>query len=131
MNLQARVTEVRLFPAGRTASYGATWTAARDSKLALVPIGYADGYPRALSAGGEVLLRGRRCTVAGRVTMDQILVDVTELSPNVQTGEIVTVWGRDETGVLLSIEEVAAKAGTISYELLCGVAARVPRTYVN
>jgi alanine racemase len=131
MSFKSRVTETRDIQKGRTLSYGATWTASRDSKIALIPLGYADGYPRALSNIGEVLLRGKRCRVVGRVTMDQILVDVTELSPNVQTGEIVTVWGRDETGVLLSIEEVAAKAGTISYELLCGVAARVPRTYLN
>lgn len=131
MSLRARVTEVREIQKGRTISYGATWTAQRDSKIALIPLGYADGYSRRLSNCGEVLIRGKRCRVVGRVTMDQIFVDATELSPNLQVGEIVTAWGADEGGVLLPIEEVAAKAGTISYELLCGVAPRIPRIYTN
>ena len=131
MSLKARVTEIREISAGRTVSYGATWTAKRDSKIALVPLGYADGYSRHLSNCGEVLLRGKRCPVVGRVTMDQIFVDTTELAPNIQVGEIVTAWGRDEAGVLLPIEEVAAKVETISYELLCGVAARIPRVYID
>jgi alanine racemase len=129
MNLRARVTETRKIRRGQSVSYGATWTAERDSVLALVPIGYADGYLRALSNKGEVLVRGRRCQVAGRVTMDQILVDVTDVAPRVQVGEIVTAWGEDETGERLRIEEVAAKAGTIAYEVLCRVASRVPRIY--
>ena len=131
MSLKARVTEIREISAGRTVSYGATWTAKRDSKLALVPLGYADGYSRQLSNCGEVLLRGKRCPVVGRVTMDQIFVDVTEISPNIQTGEVVTAWGRDEAGVLLPVEQVAAWAETISYELLCGVAPRIPRIYID
>jgi len=131
MSLKARITEIREIKKGRTLSYGATWTAERDSKIALIPLGYADGYPRILSNIGEVLIRGKRCRVVGRVTMDQILVDVTELSPNVQAGEIVTAWGKDETGTILPVEEVATQAGTISYELLCGVAVRVPRTTIN
>jgi alanine racemase len=129
MSLRARVTEVRRIKKGRSVSYGATWNAPRDSVLALVPIGYADGYRRCLSNRGEVLLRGKRCPIVGRVTMDQILVDVTENSPNVAVGEIVTAWGEDENGVLLPVEEVAAKAETIAYEILCGVSARVPRVY--
>jgi alanine racemase len=129
MSFQARVTEVRHIGKGRTVSYGATWSAPRDSRLALVPIGYADGYPRCLSNRGEMLLRGKRCPIAGRVTMDQILLDVTEISPNVAIGEIVTAWGEDENGVILPVEEVADKAQTIAYEILCGVGARVPRVY--
>lgn len=129
MSLQARVTEVRRIARGRTVSYGRTWTAERDSVLALVPLGYADGYPRILSNRGEVLIRGTRCPIAGRVTMDQILVDVTQLSPNIAPGEIVTAWGLDEAGNHLPVEEVADRADTIAYELLTGVAARVPRVY--
>jgi alanine racemase len=129
MSLRSRVTEVRRISKGRSVSYGATWTAPRDSLLALVPIGYADGYPRCLSNRGEVLLREKRCPVVGRVTMDQILVDVTEISPNVAVGEIVTAWGEDENGAILPVEEVADKAETIAYEILCGVSARVPRVY--
>jgi alanine racemase len=131
MSLRARITEIRKVKKGHSVSYGATWTAPRDSQLALVPLGYADGYSRALSNCGEVLLCGRKCAVVGRVTMDQILIDVTEFSSNVQTGEIVTAWGIDENGAVLRVETVAEKAGTISYELLCGVASRVPRVYLN
>lgn len=129
MSLRSRVTDVRAIAKGRSVSYGATWTAPRDSILALIPIGYADGFPRCLSNRGEILLRGKRCRIAGRVTMDQILVDITEISPNVSVGEIVTAWGEDENGVCLPVEEVADKAGTIAYEILCGVSARVPRVY--
>jgi alanine racemase len=129
MSLQARIVDVRRIAKGRTVSYGGTWKAERDSILALVPLGYADGYPRSLSNRGEVLIKGKRCRVAGRVTMDQILVDVTEISANIQPGEIVTAWGLDENGVYLPVEEVAAKANTIAYEMLTGITARVPRVY--
>lgn len=129
MSLRARITDVRRIAKGRTVSYGATWTAERDSVLALVPLGYADGYPRILSNRGEVLVRGVRCPIAGRVTMDQILVDVTKFSANIQLGEVVTAWGLDEDGIHLPVEEVAVKAETIAYELLTGVAVRVPRVY--
>lgn len=131
MSLKARITDVRRVAVGRAVSYGATWVARRDSVLALVPLGYADGYPRCLSNSGEVLVRGRRCRVAGRVTMDQLLVDVTEVAPNAQAGEIVTAWGVDESGVLLPVEEVAEKANTIAYEMLTGVAGRVPRLHIR
>ena len=125
MTLRSRVTSVQTVPRGRTVSYGATWKAEQDSRVAVVPVGYADGYSRHLSNCGQVLVRGVRCPVAGRVTMDQILVDCTHLTPNVEIGENVTVFGRD-----LPVEDVAAKAGTIPYEILCGVAPRVPRVYV-
>jgi alanine racemase len=131
MSLKARVTEIRNIQRGQSVSYGATWRAARDSQIALVPIGYADGYPRNLSNTGEVLVQGQRCKVAGRVTMDQILVDVTDVAPRVKMGDVVTAWGLDESGGVLRVEEVAERAGTISYELLCRVASRVPRVYLN
>jgi alanine racemase len=129
MSLHARVTELRQVACGQSVSYGATWMAPRDSTLALVPIGYADGLPRALSNRGEVLLRGERCPIVGRVTMDQILVDVTQIASRVEVGEIATAWGIDENGVALRVEEVAEKADTIAYEVLCRVAPRVPRIY--
>lgn len=131
MSLRARVTEVRKLRRGDSVSYGATWRAGRDSALAVVPLGYADGYLRGLSNKGEVLVRGRRARVAGRVTMDQILIDVTEYSPRVQVGEMVTAWGRDENNNELRVEEVADLAETIPYELMCRVAPRVPRLYLN
>jgi len=124
MTLRSRITNVRDIAAGTSVSYGATWRASQPSCIATVPIGYADGYSRRLSNRGEVLLRGQRCPVVGRVTMDQILVDCSRLKPKVQIGETVTLWGEN-----LPIEEVARCAETIPYELMCAVSRRVPRVY--
>ncbi len=124
MTRLSRVTAIHEVNAGATVSYGATWRAARDSQIAVVACGYADGYLRALSNRGEVLIGGARCPVVGRVTMDQILVDVTDAPKNVDIGAQVTLWGEG-----LPVEEVATRADTISYELLCAVSARVPRVY--
>jgi alanine racemase len=124
MTWRARISALKSIAQGQSVSYGATWTAPRASRIAVVPAGYADGYSRALSNRGEVLIHGEKCSVVGRVTMDQILVDVTAI--NAQIGDEVTLWGQG-----LPVEEVAERAGTISYELLCGVSARVPRVYLN
>jgi alanine racemase len=125
MTLRSRVTHLKTVPAGTTISYGAMWRATVASRIATVPIGYADGYVRCLSGRAEVLMGGVRCAVVGRVTMDQILVDCTRL-PNIEVGEAVTLFGPG-----LPVEEVAVWAGTIPYEILCGIAHRVPRVYVN
>lgn len=124
MTRLSRVTALREVKAGATVSYGATWRAPRDSELAVVACGYADGYLRALSNRGEVTIGGARFPVVGRVTMDQILVDVTAATSPVSIGDQVILWGAG-----LPVEEVAARADTISYELLCAVSARVPRVY--
>ena len=120
----SRVTALREVAAGQSVSYGATWRAPRDSRVAVVACGYADGYLRALSNCGEVTIQGARFPVVGRVTMDQILVDVTAASSDIGIGDEVILWGAG-----LPVEEVAMRAGTISYELLCAVSARVPRVY--
>ncbi len=125
MNLRARVTHLATVARGEGVSYGATWCATRTSKIAIVPAGYADGYPRRASGSAQVLIGGQRCNVVGRVTMDQILVDVTDLK-NIQLGDIVTLWGRDGDSEL-SADEVANWAQTIGYEIVCGVAPRVQR----
>ena len=122
MTRLSRVTALNPVKAGATVSYGATWRAPRDSRIAVVACGYADGYFRSLSNCGEVLIGGAKFPVVGRVTMDQIMVDVT--GTNVRIGDEVTLWGAG-----LPVEEVATRAGTISYELLCAVSARVPRIY--
>ncbi len=124
MTRLARVTALREVKAGATVSYGATWRAPRDAVIAVVACGYADGYLRALSNRGEVLMGQTRFPVVGRVTMDQILVDVTDAPHDVCIGAQVTLWGAG-----LPVEEVAMRADTISYELLCAVSARVPRVY--
>ncbi len=122
MTWRARVTALKNVATGQSVSYGATWTAPRASQIAVLPAGYADGYLRALSNRGEVLVNGKRAPVVGRVTMDQIMVDVTEIPSRI--GDEVTLFGEN-----LPVEEVAARAGTISYELMCALSSRVPRVF--
>ncbi len=124
MRLVTRIIALRTISAGTSVGYGATWVAARASRLATLPIGYADGYPRALSNVGQVVIRGSRAPIAGRVCMDHLMVDVTE-TPNVTLGDEVELWGP-----ALPVEEVAALAETISYELVTRVGPRVPRRWI-
>ncbi len=125
MTLKTRVAAVRELPAGTCVSYGCTHTLTRPSRLAVLPIGYADGLERLLSNRGEMLVRGRRVPIVGRVCMDLCMVDVTDL-PAVRAGDEATVFGPE-----LPLEEKADTVGTIQYELLCGVAPRVPRVYLG
>lgn len=125
MTLKTRIVAVRELPAGTSVSYGCTHTLTRDSRLAVLPIGYADGLERLLSNRGEVLVNDRRAPILGRVCMDLCMVDVTDL-PDVHVGDEVTMFGPE-----LPLEEKADTVGTIQYELLCGVAPRVPRVYID
>lgn len=125
MTLKTRIVAVRELPAGTCISYGCTHTLARDSRLAVLPVGYADGLERLLSNRTQMLVHGQRVPILGRVCMDMCMVDVTDL-PAVQTGDVATVFGPE-----LPLEEKADMAGTIQYELLCGVAPRVPRVYLE
>lgn len=120
MTLESTVIAVREVPAGETVGYGAAWRAARDSRIAILAGGYGDGLLRSLPGGAPVLVEGRRAPLAGRVSMDMIAVDVTDLPP-VAVGDRAELWGPG-----LPVEEVAAAAGTVPYELLCGVSQRVP-----
>jgi alanine racemase len=124
-SLKARVVQVREVPAGRSVSYGGTWTAPRPSRLALAPVGYADGVPWALSNRGEALVRGRRVPIRGRVCMDQLVLDVTDLPP-VEAGEIAVFIGRQGEEEI-TVQEIADLAGTITYEVLTGLSVRLPR----
>ncbi|ACX52847.1 alanine racemase [Ammonifex degensii KC4] len=128
MTLKARVVQVKRVGAGFPVSYGWTYRTSRPSLLATVAAGYGDGYSRLLSNKGEVLLRGRRVPVVGRVCMDQLIVDATELG-EVEPGEEVVLFGR-QGEVSLPVEELAEKIGTINYEVVCAVSARVPRVYL-
>jgi len=123
VHLRARVIDIRDVAAGETVSYGATWTAARPSRIATLSAGYADGYRRQLSNRGEVLIGGVRCPVAGRVTMDMIMVDVTDVPCAV--GDVATLIGTDGAATV-STEQVAEMADLSPYELLVGLALRVP-----
>ena len=127
MTLRSRVAAVTHHKKGDAISYGGTWVAERDCTLAVLPIGYADGLHRCLSGKLEVLLHGQRVRQVGRICMDVCMLDVTDLE-NVQVGDVATVFGSDGENVL-PIEEVAEKAGTISYEICCAVSPRVPRVY--
>jgi alanine racemase len=121
MTFETRVIAVRTVKSGETVGYGGTWRAARESRVAVIAAGYGDGYPRSARAGTPVLVGGRRAPIAGRVSMDMLTVDVTDL-PAVSIGDPVELWGRG-----LAVEEVARLADTIPYQLTCGVSSRVQR----
>jgi alanine racemase len=127
-HLRARVIDLRTVNDGDSVSYGATWRARGRRRIATLGIGYADGYRRALSNRGSVLLNGRRVPVAGIVTMDMTMLDVTDVSCEI--GDVATLIGRDGDAVL-TVDEVAATAEVLSYELLVGLKLRVPRFYVD
>jgi len=121
MTLQSALISTHNVSAGDTVGYGCTWTAPRDSRIGVVAIGYGDGYPRHAPTGTPVNVAGKRCELVGRVSMDMITVDITEV-PEATIGSSVELWGE-----LVDIDEVARLAGTISYELYCRLTARVPR----
>lgn len=125
MTLESEVIALRDLEVGESVGYGASWVAARPTRLAVVAAGYADGVPRSCPSGTPVLVAGQRTPLVGRVSMDMITVDVTDV-PNVAIGDRVVLWGLG-----LSVDEIAKHAGTIGYELLCRVTARVPRVYVD
>jgi alanine racemase len=120
MTLESTVIAVRNVAVGERVGYGGVWQAPRASRVAIVAAGYGDGLPRGIPSGAPVLIGAHRAPVAGRVSMDMIAADVTDLPP-VNVGERVELWG-----ARLAVEELAAAAGTIPYELLCGVSQRVP-----
>ena len=129
MSLKSRVCAVTHHKKGDTISYGRTWTAPRDVTLAVLPVGYADGLQRCLSGKLQVSFGGRRAPQVGRICMDMCMVDITDL-PDVKPGDVATVFGSGENGGP-TVTELAALAGTIPYELLCGISLRVPRIYLE
>jgi alanine racemase len=129
MSVRSRVTLIKRVHAGETLGYGCTFEAAREMTVATVPLGYADGYVRALSNRGRVIVAGKLAPVVGRVSMDLTLVDVTDIE-GVEVGERVTVFGAD-AGLTIPAEDLAQTAGTLSYEITCGISARVPRRLVQ
>ena len=129
MSLRSHVSLVKTVPAGTAVSYGCTYVTEKETVLATVMAGYADGVPRLLSGCGEVIIRGCRAPIVGRVCMDQLMVDVTHI-PDVEAGDVVTIFGTDGEEEITA-DEVAEKARTIGYELVCGIAPRVPRVYLK
>ncbi|MBE9527711.1 MAG: alanine racemase [Proteobacteria bacterium] len=138
LELTTRILQLKRVPAGTPISYGRTFVTTRESKIATLPIGYADGLPRALSStyqlphslshGGDVLVRGARAPIAGTICMDLTMCDVTDI-PDVEVGDEVVIIGTRGTESI-SAEEIAAKTGTISYEVFCSISKRVPRVYI-
>ncbi|RJQ28947.1 MAG: alanine racemase [Peptococcaceae bacterium] len=129
MSLKTRVAYVKSVPAGFKVSYGCTFISGRPTTIATLPLGYADGYSRLLSAKGEVLVHGRRAPVAGRVCMDYLMVDAGHI-PGVAIGDEAVLFGRqgDEE---IAVDEVAGWLGTINYEVVCMVSHRVPRIFLK
>jgi alanine racemase len=127
MTFKTRLMQLKHVPAGRGVSYGHTFVTARASTIGVLPVGYADGYRRGLQMGGEVLIRGRRAPVVGAVCMDLTMVDLTEV-PGARIGDEVILWG-GAGEAMISVNDVARLAQTISYEMLSTVGRRVPRIY--
>jgi len=124
MRLETKISLLKTVPSGTPISYGGTYVTDRETTVATLPVGYGDGYSRLLAGRGEVLIKGRRAPLIGRVCMDMCMIDVSQI-PNVKPGDDVILFGGD-----LSVDEIAATIRTINYEVLCAVAKRVPRIYV-
>jgi alanine racemase len=128
MTLQAPIVSIRQVTIGESVGYNLTWKAVRESKIATVALGYGDGYPAQLKPNTPVLINGNRAVIVGRVSMDLITVDCTELH-NAKTGDIVTFWGEDSAGNKLPVEEISRQANTIPYDLVTKVSGRVKYSY--
>lgn len=132
MSVKARIVRIHTAEPGMGVSYGCTWRAERPSIIATLPLGYADGMPRLLSNKGHVLIGGKRAPIAGRVCMDQFMVDITDIVKDTEVNlydEAVIMGVQGEE--CISADEVAAQAGTINYEILCHFGRRLPRKYIN
>jgi alanine racemase len=128
LRLVSHVAQLRAVPAGAPVGYGGLWRAPAPSRIAVLPIGYADGFPRRLTGRAEALVRGQRCPVVGAISMDITLVDVTALGPQAAVGDEVVLLGA-QGGERVTAAELAARAGITEYEVTCGVSKRVPRVH--
>ena len=129
MEVKAVISQVKTVKKGACISYGRTFTTDREMRIATVTVGYADGYSRLLSGRGEILVHGKRCKIVGRVCMDQLMIDVSEV-PEAESGDIVVLIGRDGDDIITA-DELASVYGTIGYEVVCGISKRVPRIYID
>lgn len=124
---ESRITHLKTLEPGREIGYGGTFTTTRDTRVATIPVGYADGYRRNLSGRFHVLIRGKKAPILGRICMDQMMVDVTDI-PDVQPDDAVVLVGRDGDEKI-TVEEIAARGDSFNYEFVCGISRRVPRVY--
>ncbi len=127
LSWHSRVTHVKALPPGRPISYGGTFVTQRETLVATIPVGYADGYRRSLSGKFHVLIRGQKAPILGRICMDQLMVDVTDI-PDTVPGDKVVLIG-SQGGETITMEEIADAAGSFNYEFVCGISRRVPRLY--
>ena len=127
MTLKSQVCQVKTIPAGRSVGYGRTYVTDKETEIAVIPVGYADGYSRRLSGTGAVYINGKRCPILGRVCMDQMMVDVT--GAGVKTGDTAVLYS--DTISEITVDAIADRIDTIGYELLCAVGARVPRVAIK
>ena len=127
LELKSHIAYIKSVGPGFTVSYGSTFTSKSNMRIATVPVGYGDGYPRALSNKGKVLIHGKFADIIGRVCMDQFMVDVTDI-PEAKQGDEVTLIGKDQDNVI-TVEDVADNAHSFNYEFCCGINRRVPRVY--
>ena len=129
MELKSFVTYVKNVEPGREISYGGTFTSKGTMKVATIPVGYGDGYPRNLSGQGYVLVRGKKAPILGRICMDQMMVDVSGI-PDVTEGQMVTLLGQ-EGKEKIQVEDLARWGGGFHYEIVCNIGKRVPRIYIK
>jgi alanine racemase len=129
MSFKTRVVQLRDLPPGRNVSYGRTYTTKRWTRVGVLPVGYGHGYPWQLSNKGQVLIRGQRAPIVGRVTMDLTMVDATDIE-SVALGDEVVLWG-EQQGARIGLDEVAAWAQTVPYDLLCSMGKRVVRVFLE
>lgn len=129
MEIKSCITYIKEIEAGTAVSYGGTFVADHTMKVATIPVGYGDGYVRSLSGKGDVLIRGKRVAILGRICMDQFMVDVTDI-PDVQEDDEVTLLGRDGDECI-TMEELAEKSGGFHYEMVCDIGKRIPRVYLK
>lgn len=129
MELKSHISYIKTVEPGAAFSYGGTFTAKKEMKVATIPVGYADGYPRSLSNKGWVLIHGKKAPILGRVCMDQFMVDITKI-PDAKVGDEVTLIGKDGKE-FISIEKFGDLSGRFSYEFACDISKRVPRVYIK
>ncbi len=130
MRLVTEVAQLRAIEAGASVGYGATWRAPRASRVAILPLGYADGLPRRATGHAQVAIRGKRAPLVGLISMDIAIADVTDI-PDIEVGDPVVLLGRASGGASISAAEYGGWAGLSEYEVTCGMSKRVPRTYVG
>lgn len=129
MSLKSCIVFLKELEKGRVISYGATYETSKKQRIATIPIGYGDGYPRSLSNKGYVLIHGKKAPICGRICMDQFMVDVTDI-PEAKEGDIVTLVGKDH-GAEITMEEIGDLSGRFNYEFACDLGKRIPRVYVK